>query len=356
MGAQQQIEQLGQRWAQLQAAEPGIRIRNAAQLLGVSELELLLTRSEGVQRLQPRFGELMTALEAVGEVMVLTRNEEVVHEVTGPVKGFKVSGSGAMGLCVGLIDLRVFLRHWRYGLVVQEQTRSGERESLQFFSAAGQALHKVYRTEGTDRPAWQALVAEYLDLAAEPVVTVAEPAKPARMTDLQLDVEALRQDWASLKDVHHFDAMLRKHQVDRLTALALMGPAWCRPLHASASQGESALDVVLAEVQAAACPVMVFVGNRGVVQIYTGVLERIRRTGEWLNVLDTAFNLHARTPLITDWWLVRRPSTDGHITSIEGYNTAGELVITLFGKRKPGEPELVSWRESIRRLESALCD
>ena len=51
-----------------------------------------------------------------------------------------------MGQVVGEIDLRLFLRHWAFGYVLDEDTRSGPRRSLQFFDRAGAAVHKVYAT------------------------------------------------------------------------------------------------------------------------------------------------------------------------------------------------------------------
>ena len=77
-----------------------------------------------------------------------------------------------------------------------------------------------------------------------------------------------------------------------------------------------------------------------------------RRTGPWMNVLDRGFNLHANTEAIRRWWLVRRPSADGIITSVEAFNADGELVLTVFGERKPGIPESELWREQAATLEA----
>ena len=97
---------------------------------------------------------------------------------------------------------------------------------------------------------------------------------------------------------------------------------------------------------------MFFVGNPGIVQIFTGQVANLRRTGPWMNVLDTGFNLHANTESIRCWWLVRRPSADGIITSVEAFNADGELVLTVFGERKPGIPESELWREQAATLEA----
>src|SRR5690606_606214 len=154
---------LRQSWQNLRAEQPNLRIRNAAQLLNVSELELLQTEPEDlVIRLQPRAGEIMQRLEAVGPVMTLARNEQVVHETEGTVRDFKVSDKSNMGLCLGEIDLRTFFNQWQHAYAVCEIGKNGQdRHSLQFFSKAGEAIQKVYQLDETNRAAWQTLVADF---------------------------------------------------------------------------------------------------------------------------------------------------------------------------------------------------
>lgn len=346
---------LAQRWQQLLEEQPKLRIRNAANALGVSELELLLSREEGVQPLKSEFGALMSAMDAVGDVMILTRNNQVVHEVTATFNKFTVAGKGAMGLAVGDIDVRVFLNQWAHGYLVTENTGKITRESMQFFSAYGLALHKIYKTEATNTAAWDALLGSYLD-SSIPTLQLAEaPIRQPRADANAIDVEALRKDWAVLKDVHHFHAMLKRNKVDRLTALELVGSEWITRLKTTTDNVRSPLDKIMEQAKASECAIMVFVGNPGIVQIFAGTVDNIKRMGPWMNVLDKGFNLHANTDGITDWFVVRRPSTDGTITSLEGYNADGEIVITLFGDRKPGNPESTHWQREVATLESALC-
>lgn len=42
---------------------------------------------------------------------------------------------------------------------------------------------------------------------------------------------------------------------------------------------------------------------------------------------------------------MRKPSSDGIVTSWEAFDADGELVVQLFGARKPGQPERDDWRE-----------
>lgn len=352
---QQQESTLNSRWQALLAERPKLRIRNAANELGVSELELLLCRSEGVQPLKPEFGELMKAMDPVGDVMILTRNDQAVHEITASFNKFTVTGKGAMGLAVGDIDVRVFFNSWAHGYLVTENTGKITRESLQFFNAHGMALHKIYKTDATNAAAWDALVGEYLNPSAEASVLTAAPAPAERTDPSEVDVDALQEDWSKLKDVHHFHAMLKRNKVDRQTAVELVGSEWVTRLKTSTDEVLSPLDQILEQAKASQCAIMVFVGNPGIVQIFAGTVDNVKRSGPWMNVLDKGFNLHANTDGISDWFVVRRPSSDGIITSLEGYNAQGEIVVTLFGDRKPGIPESEHWQREVAALEKALC-
>lgn len=345
---------LAQRWRALLAENPGLRIRNAAAMLGVSELELLLTREQGVDALTPDFGALLSELDPVGDVMILTRNDQVVHEVTGSFRKFTVTGRGTMGLAVGDIDVRAFLNNWAHGYLVRENSGGHSRQSLQFFDRCGRAIHKIYMTDASSQADWDDLVSRYLDPQARAPGLEAQPAPEPRTSPDSVDVDALRKDWSQLKDVHHFHAMLKRNRVDRLTALELVGDAWVRLLPAAPEGFDCPLERLLEQVRDSKCPVMVFVGNPGMVQIFTGTVTRLLRTGPWMNVLDKGFSLHADTHHITRWFVVRRPSADGVVTSVEGYNPDGELVITVFGKRKPGQPESLDWQKEVARLEVEL--
>jgi len=74
--------------------------------------------------------------------------------------------------------------------------------------------------------------------------------------------------------------------------------------------------------------------------------------GPWINVLDPGFNLHLREDLVTQVWLVKKPTTDGVVTSIELFDAQGEFIAYFFGKRKPGIPETTGWRMLAESMET----
>jgi len=49
-------------------------------------------------------------------------------------------------------------------------------------------------------------------------------------------------------------------------------------------------------------------------------VKNIKVMNEWLNVLDPDFNLHVRVDLIHSSWIVRKPTSEGIVTSLETYN------------------------------------
>jgi putative hemin transport protein len=77
----------------------------------------------------------------------------------------------------------------------------------------------------------------------------------------------------------------------------------------------------------------------------------------WLNILDQNFNLHLREGDVYDSWIVRKPTDDGIVTSLELFDGAGQVIVMVFGERKPGSPELDSWRRVVEDLlaKEELC-
>ncbi|MDW8314303.1 MAG: ChuX/HutX family heme-like substrate-binding protein [Rhodovarius sp.] len=324
------------RFAALRATEPRIRVRDAALRLGASEGELA-SRLPGAVMLRPDWTSLLHGLSAAGEVMALTRNEHCVHERHGRYE--EVSVSGQMGLVLGPdIDLRLFLSRWRHAVFVPAGQPGSPRGSIQVFDAAGMALHKVFATEATPEGALERLAAGLADPDAHPIEAETLPPKPAPRPDAEVDAEALREGWAALRDTHEFFPLLRRCHATRQQAFRLAGPRWAERV------AKDAVQVALSAAARQEVPVMIFVGNPGCIQIHSGTVRNLVPMGPWFNVLDPRFNLHLRADAIASAWLVRKPTEDGIVTSIEVFDAEEELILMLFGLRKPGQPEDPAWR------------
>ena len=72
-----------------------------------------------------------------------------------------------------------------------------------------------------------------------------------------------------------------------------------------------------------------------------------------MNILDPDFNMHLRQNDIATAWLVRKPTTDGIVTSVELFDNKQEMVVQFFGLRKPGIPEREEWTTLVNTLVPA---
>jgi len=216
-------QDLKTQWEALKETQPHLRIRNAAEKLGVSEMELLATKTgEGVTRLEPNFSGILAEIESLGKVMALTRNDECVHERKGVYLNGDFSSPHA-SLFVGEdIDLRIFLMHWKKAFAVVEENARGISKSLQFFGKDGEAIHKIFLTADSNDEAFDTLVAKFKSENQEPTETTeAYINTTVEKPDSEIDVTAFQQAWLDLKDTHDFFSMLRKFGVTRTQALRL---------------------------------------------------------------------------------------------------------------------------------------
>ncbi len=331
---------LAARWQAFRRDNPKVRIRDEARALGVSELELVATGcGTTATRLSADWRHLVAELYRLGPVMALTRNDHVVHEKTGSYG--RLSHSGAMGTLLGDIDLRLFFSRWHHGFAVGEASSHGVRESLQFFDASGTAVHKVYLTSDSIQAAYTELVARY----RSPDQGTAQPVlPPAQRTDEQIDTPGLLAHWQALQDTHDFNDLLKRFGVDRLQALRLAGKGLAHPV------GVYAPRRLLEQVAASGVDIMLFVASPGVVQIHTGPVHKLKVLGHWFNVLDDTFSLHLREDEIASAWVVRKPTRDGTVSSLEVFAGDGGLICQLFGRRKPGQAEDPKWRAQLEGL------
>ena len=342
---------LRSRFQAFRADDPKTRIRTAARELGVSEAELVATGVDGpaVPLAMPAGGwrQLLHEIEPLGEVMALTRNDACVHEKHGVYDNVSTDLPHKMALVLDEpIDLRLFCGRWASGFAVSTPKGEGARRSLQFFDAHGDAVHKIFLTEKSDGAAYDAFVAAHADADRQLEVTP-RPLPDAGTPDAEIDAPAFLEAWAGLQDTHDFFPLLRDHGVGRTQALRLAEGRFTEPVPAHA---------VRQSLEAAAeteTPIMVFVGNPGAIQIHSGPVHRLIERGPWFNVLDPGFNLHLDETQIDRAWVVVKPTEDGDVTAVEAYDADGRQIVQLFGKRKPGIPELPEWREIVSGLPRA---
>jgi len=328
---------LKEQYAAFKAENPKVRIRDAAKQLGVSEADLVATDDNNIA-LKAEFENILKEIQSLGYVMALTRNDHAVHERKGIYT--KASFNGHVGLVVNPdIDLRLFMNAWHFGFAVHE----GERQSLQFFDQNGEAVHKIYLTEQSDKQAFDTLVSKYkADAQGQALQTSPVNKTIVEKPDDSLDVSGFQQAWLALKDTHEFFGLLNKFGIARRQAMRLA------PEGHAAEISLSSLKRILEGISERDLDIMVFIGSRGCIQIHTGKAKKLVQTGPWFNILDPEFNMHLREDAIDSVWLVKKPTSDGIVTSLEVFDAEGNIIVQFFGKRKPRIPEREDWRQVVQ--------
>lgn len=332
-------------YQELKRGQTTLHARDAAKELGVSEAEIVASLPWAV-RIGASFHALVRSFGALDEVKLMTRNDFAVIERWGRFREIEAEDGAALGQVVGEdIDLRLFFHHWRSALLVEENVRDTARVSLQIFDRQGDSVTKIFAESDATKGKLRALPAAF---PLGELLPLAEPAAAApSLANTILDERSLAQffaAWDGMQNTHEFYGLLRRFELARVRALELAGPS--RALEVQSSAVEAVLQRASTDTQ----PIMVFVGSRGVLQIHTGNVKHVKRMGGYLNVLDPEFNLHLRDDRIHRAFVVRKPTADGIVTSLELYDERGETIAILFSKRKPGQVEGPYWRELLASL------
>lgn len=330
-----------EKYEEAKKENPKMRIRDIAKHLQSSEAELLATGiGNHVTLLEGNFEELLKEVSSMGKVMALTRNDNCVHERKGVYNN--ISFDGHVGLVLDPdIDLRLFMMHWKFGFAVNEN----DRYSLQFFDKSGEAVHKIYMLEQSDMAAYGRIKNAYKAAdQTKAIITETYDAPAAEKPDSEIDVQNFQDAWKNMTDTHQFFGITRKYGTTRTQALRLAPEGLVKEV------GNDTVETLLQHCADNQVPIMIFVGSRGCIQIHTGEIYKLMRTGPWYNILDPELNMHLRTDAITQSFIVKKPSEDGIVTSLEIFDKAGNLIVQFFGKRKPGVPELESWRAAVETV------
>ncbi len=333
---------LYQRYQQAKAGNPKMYARDLAGLLGVSEGQLTHARvGQDAVALKPDFSALLPALEAVGETKSITRNAFAVHEQVGRYENLHLGGHAGLILNPRALDQRLFPHQWKSAFALNEVTGRGERQSIQIFDAYGDAILKIYATAATDRAAWQALIDQFT-LADAPALAIGK-SQPVALNP-QPDAALIEQEWRAMTDVHQFFGLLKRHNISRQQAFSAVADDLALKVE------NSALSELLSMAHGDGNEIMIFVGNRGCVQIFTGVVEKLMPMENWLNIFTPTFTLHLIENGIAESWITRKPTADGFVTSLELFAADGTQIVQLYGQRSEGMPEQARWREQMAQL------
>ncbi|KEC55432.1 hemin-degrading factor [Bartonella koehlerae] len=321
-----------------------MRDRDFAISIGISEAELIAAYCTigKAKKLQIDIAVLLENAPQLGTVMALTRNEHAVHEITGCFE--KIVQNQHIPLTLGEIDLRIFSKQWKFGFEYEAIVLGKPTKSLQFFDQNGVAIFKLYSKDTTNMVEWSKLVDELLHEDQLPVLGILPTPIPNKRDTLELNVEEFRNRWREMTDVHQLHGIISELKINRHDAVKYVGNEFAHGLK------REAIEIMLNQVAQQEVPIMCFVGNKGCIQIFSGRIKNIKQIGPWLNVLDQKFHLHLLIPGIKNVWCVRKPTSDGYVTSLEVFDENDEMTIQFFGMRKEGQKEREDWRSLLNSL------
>jgi putative hemin transport protein len=220
----------------------------------------------------------------LGRIRSLTGNGAAALECHGRCRCIQIDGTAAF-IFGRDRELRLSVGAWHAAFAVREHIGNHVRRSLQIFDAAGQAVHKVYLTDQSDRAAFDTLV---LSLASADRPLAFSTSPPPR----------------------HGAAPL---------ARPVSRDAGCRVLTAAAAQ---------------AVPVTIMVANDGAQQSHTGIVARIMAVGPWLCAIGPDFALRLHQDRIEGAWMTDHgPACRGGAQAILLHDHAGAVIASISGVR-----------------------
>ena len=293
---------------------------------------------EGVVRLEGP-ADILRAAPRLGAVLAVTSNEQVVLEKVGCYGNVSISQDRGT-VANHEIDLRLVMRHWRHAFAVK-----GVYPSLQFFDGWGEPVHEIRALRSSDLVEFGKVIAEFASpQQTKEWVTAGRPATLQARPDGDVDREQLHTQWSALQDTHDFVRLLQKLSLDRHQALRLIGTEFANEVSNVAAKH------MLLNAAAATMTILVFAGNAGCLQIHTGNVTNILLEGHSLKIQDPSFAMRLCQDGIGSSWVVRKPTRDGVLTSLEVYDRTNQLVVQFYGARESGMPERQDWRGILSRL------
>ncbi|PIT70013.1 hemin-degrading factor [Bartonella tribocorum] len=321
-----------------------MRNRDFAVSIGISEAELIAAYCTvgKAKRLQADVSTLLESAPRLGTVMVLTRNEHAVHEITGRFE--KIVQNEHIPITLGEIDLRIFTKQWKFGFEYDVIVHGKPTKSLQFFDQHGVAIFKIYSKDMTNMEEWNELVEKLLLEDQSSALDILPVSLPVQCDITELDIESFRDRWRTMTDVHQLHNIISEFKLNRHHAVKHVGNEFADELQIDA------VEMMLNQVAQQELPIMCFVGNKGCIQIFSGAVKNIKQIGPWLNVLDPGFDLHLLMSGIARVWHVRKPTRDGYVSSLEVFDKNDEMIVQFFGLRKEGQKEREDWRSLLKSL------
>jgi len=315
------------------------------QLPSLTDVQRIALYPQAI-RLNGDFAPLLKRLETLGNLTEVTRNASALLQKDN-VSGALYVNNEIEFAPTEAMHMRIFYPNWEHGYALEEYDADANTRvhSLQFFDRCGNMMHKIVLGNSADIASFKQLVFEHTateQLTPEQLVPV--PESKGMLGVPQIDVDALRADWAHTHN--HSDFLQRQEIFDhqRLRKLRLAGKAFAYQVANDSAR------VMLQRMSEFGTAILAQVGNAGIVQAYYGKIKKVGFKNSRLKIMNAGFRMLLREDHIDSIWVAKKPTTDGIITSLEVFNRQGMHIASFLSKKDNGQPEPREWRESIMHL------
>ena len=307
------------------------------------DFEIEILEIDRLIPLKNNWKELLQELKNFGKVTVTTYNDSAYIKKTGIYDELSFNGPVGQAL-THEIDLRLFLMHWHYGVIALTNTLD-----LYFFDKSGSLVHQISILE--PNKAMIDSLSKYFSDDVIDKISFENYKIESEKNDEEIDKQGLQSDWKNLKDTHEFFQMLKKFNVSRTQALRLGSAEFVIEI------SKDSIYKLLKNAIDQEVSIMAFVGSRGCIQIHTDPINVLIQRGSFLILDEQNLYLSLNTDNFKSCYIVKKPTIDGIVTSVEVFDDKDEMIVQFFGERKPGTQESESWRNLLCTIliSSSIC-
>jgi putative hemin transport protein len=164
-------------------------------------------------------------------------------------------------------------------------------------------------------------------------------------TSTTVDINELRQMWASLTQVHQFYDMLSLFKLDLLEAIRLMQDQWTHPITSCQ------LTRFLKQCFEHKLDCKILTGNRGIVHELIAPIKQLKCTPKALTISGNNYHCNVNLLSIEQVWLVKRATKYGIVHSLEAFDSHGRLILQVQEQKPSEQPESSLWIHCLERQE-----
>ena len=293
------LELLKKKWISFQSDNKKIRIRDAANQLGVSEAELLSTEIcqntffLSINNYNTFFQDILS----LDKIMFLIRSNSVVHEKIVRTKDIKLINNYLFYNESNNSNLLKFdIKLFKYAFFQSKKHRKIDLKSFQIFNFKGDAILKIY-LKGDDKIKFNEIGLKYkcnynYELQSKSVVK-SNNNNPKKHIDLYFKdiVEKSKKREYFLK--------------------------------------ENPLRRILASTSKSKELIQIYAIGLGTIQYHEDIVDKIIDYGPWINVIDEDFNLHVLEKKLTQFILTEYKNKSQLYYAIDFYDCDNKRVLGI---------------------------